>query len=78
MLGVGLRPRRNRRPKVSRDIGDLRLAGWLGQRPATALRVDHFLRVASVLEGSDQDLFDDIAEQVPGHGSLDVRPVYPH
>ena len=26
----------------------------------------------------DQDLFDDIAEQVPGHGSLDVRPVYPH
>ena len=36
MLGEGLRPRRNRRPKVSRDLGDLRSAGWLGQRPATA------------------------------------------
>jgi hypothetical protein len=46
VLGEGLRPRRNRRPKVSRYIGDLRSAGWLGQRPATALRVDYFLRVA--------------------------------
>ena len=45
-LGEGIRPRRNRRPKVSRDRGDLRSAVWLGQRPATTLRVDHFLRVA--------------------------------
>jgi hypothetical protein len=33
LLGVGFRPRR---PKFSRHIGDLRSAGWLGQRPATA------------------------------------------
>jgi hypothetical protein len=36
MLGAGLRPRRNRRPKVSRNLGDLRSVEWLGQRPATA------------------------------------------
>jgi hypothetical protein len=36
VLGAGLRPRRNRRPKVSRDPGDLRSAARLGPRPATA------------------------------------------
>jgi hypothetical protein len=30
-FGEGLRPRRNRRPKVSRVIRDLRSTGWLGQ-----------------------------------------------
>jgi hypothetical protein len=34
----GLRLCRNRRPKVSHDVGDLRSAGRLGQRPATAQR----------------------------------------
>jgi hypothetical protein len=41
VLGEGLRPCRNRRPKVSRDLGDLRSAGWLGQRPATAASYGH-------------------------------------
>ena len=34
-FGAGLRPRRNARPQVSGESGDLRSAAWLGQRPAT-------------------------------------------
>jgi hypothetical protein len=30
-LGAGLRPRRKRRPQVSRNFGDIRSARWLGR-----------------------------------------------